>query len=101
MENTYKLVWTDEAFYNLEGIISCLESRWTPREVKKFVQLLEKQLNLISTNPFLFAESEKLFGLRKSVLSKQIIIFYQVKDHKVYIVSLFDSRQNPNKLIIR
>lgn len=48
MENTYKLVWTDEAFYNLEGIISYLESRWTPREVKKFVQLLEKQLNFFT-----------------------------------------------------
>jgi len=51
-----------------------LENRWTKREIKKFSQLLDKQLNLIEGNPFLFAESDKSNGLIKSVLSRQTTI---------------------------
>jgi plasmid stabilization system protein ParE len=54
MENTYKLIWSDEALINLKNIIDYLESRWTKREIKRFSQLLDKQLKLIEENPFLF-----------------------------------------------
>jgi len=69
MKDTYKLIWSDEALINLKGIIEYLENRWTKREIKKFAQLLDKQLKLIEVNPYLFTESGKSNGLRKSVLS--------------------------------
>jgi len=99
MKNTYKLIWSDEALKNLQGIIEYLEFNWTGREIKNFVQLLDKQLKLIERNPFLFALSDKSNGLRKSVLSKQISIYYRVMNYEVRIIALFDNRQNPNKLI--
>ncbi len=99
MKNTYKLIWSDEALNNLKGIINYLEINWTNREIKKFAQLLEKQLLRIKENPFLFAESDKSNGLRRSVLSKQTTIYYRINDNDIRIISLFDNRQNPNKLI--
>jgi plasmid stabilization system protein ParE len=99
MKNTYKLIWSDEALKNLQGVIEYLENKWTSREIKHFVQLLDKQLKLIEDNPFLFALSDKSNGLRKSVLSRQISIYYRVMNHEVRIITLFDNRQNPNKLI--
>lgn len=99
MKNTYKLIWSDEALNNLKGIIEYLENRWTTREIKKFAQLLDKQLKLIENNPLLFAESDKSNGLRKSVLSRQTTIYYVIINHDIWIITLFDNRQNPNKLI--
>ncbi|MFW6369886.1 MAG: type II toxin-antitoxin system RelE/ParE family toxin [Bacteroidota bacterium] len=99
MRNTYKLIWSDEALNNLKGIIDYLENRWSEREIKKFAQLLDKQLKLIKDNPFLFAESDKSNGLRKSVLSRQTTIYYRIIDFEIRIVTLFDNRQNPNRLI--
>jgi plasmid stabilization system protein ParE len=99
MKNTYKLIWSDEALSNLKGIIDYLENRWTKREIRKFAQLLDKQLKLIEFNPYLFAESSKSNGLRKSVLSKQTTIYYRIKNFEIRIITLFDNRQNPNKLI--
>ena len=52
MKNTYRLIWSDEALNNLKDIIDYLENRWTEREIKKFAQLLDKQLKLIKDNPF-------------------------------------------------
>lgn len=99
MKNIYKLIWSDEAVNNLRDIIDYLENRWTKREIKKFAQLLDKQLKLIKENPLLFAESDKSNGLRKSVISKQTTIFYRIIGFEIRIVTLFDNRQNPNKLI--
>ncbi len=99
MKNTYKLIWSDEALNNLKGIIDYLESRWTRKQIKKFAQLLDKQMKLIDDNPFLFAESDKSNGLRKSVLSKQTTIYYRILNNEIRIISLFDNRQNPNKLV--
>lgn len=99
MKNTYKLVWSDEALNNLQGIIDYLENSWTEREIKKFAQLIDKQLILIKNNPFLFAESNKSDGLRKSVLSRQITIYYRILNYEIRIITLFDNRQNPNKMI--
>lgn len=99
MKNTYKLIWSNEALNNLKGIIDYLENRWTKREIKKFSQLLDKQLNLIEDNPYLFAESNKSNGLRKSVLSRQTTIYYRIINYEIRIIALFDNRQDPNRLI--
>lgn len=99
MKSTYKLIWSDEALNNLKGIIDYLENRWTKKEIKKFALLLDKQLKLIEDNPFLFAESDKSNGLRKSVLSKQTTIYYRIIGYEVRIITLFDNRQNPKTLI--
>ena len=98
MKSTYKIIWSDEALSNLQGIIDYLESRWTNREIKKFAQLLDKQINLIEINPFLFAETDKSNGLRKSVLSRQTTIYYRVINNEIRIITLFDTRQNPKKV---
>lgn len=98
MKNTYKLVWSNEALRNLERIFSYLENRWTNREIKKFASVVTKRIQLIESNPFLFAESE-LKNLRKSVLSRQTSIYYKIVDNEIRIVTLFDNRQNPKKLI--
>jgi plasmid stabilization system protein ParE len=101
MESTYKLVWSDNALRNLKSIISYLEDVWTDKEIRKFVQLLNRQLSLIQTNPYLFSLSPKSINLRKAVLSKQISVYYQIEPDHVRLISLFDNRQNPNKIELK
>ena len=98
MKSTYKIIWTDESLENLKGIIVYLENRWTKKEITKFSKLLDHQLKLIENNPLLFAESENSTGIRKSVLSKQTTIYYQISNYEIEIISLFDNRQSPKRL---
>ena len=98
MKSTYKLIWSDEALQGLKRIIEYLEQRWTQKEIKKFARLLDKQLNIIQDNPLIFPQSNKSEGIRKSVLSKQTSIYYKVEENKIYLLTLFDNRQDPNRL---
>jgi len=98
MGNTFKLIWSEESLNNLKSIIDFLEIRWTNREIKRFAQLLDRQINLIKINPHLYPESEYSEGLRKSVLTKQVTIYYRIVQNEIHIISLFDSRQYPGKI---
>lgn len=95
---SYPILWTDEAVENLENIISYISANWTEREVNKFKVRLSEQINIISKFPNIFPTSTITPRLRKAVLTKQTIIFYEFKEKVIYITYLFDSRQNPKKV---
>jgi plasmid stabilization system protein ParE len=98
MRNTYKIIWTSRALSDLKNVIVYLEENWTSREIQKFALLLDLQLNRLKTYPNLFPESHRFKNIRKSVLTRQISIYYRVGNKEIQIVSLFDNRQNPKKL---
>lgn len=99
MESIYKIIWSDEALKNLKLIINYLDNNWTERELKQFAQRLDKRLALIELNPYLFPIINHSIKIRKSILSKQTSIFYQIVETNVRLITLFDNRQNPKRLI--
>lgn len=98
MKHTYNIVWTDEALQGLQRTINYLEQRWTQKEIRNFTRLLDKHLNIIKENPKIFPQSNKSIDIRRTVLSKQTTIYYKVEDSTIYLLTLFDNRQDPNKL---
>jgi phage terminase large subunit-like protein len=48
--------------------------------------------------PFVFPKSEKFDNLRKGLITKHANIFYQVFDDYIDIVTIQDTRQNPDFL---
>ena len=100
MENGYEIIWAERADKDLQNIIDYLLEEWSEKEVAGFVKALDQRLQVIIENPRLFATSEKLKNIRKCVLTKQTTIYYSISDeHKIIqIVTLFDTRQDPDKL---
>jgi len=94
----YKLIWTEEAVNNLEGILDYLNQNWTKKEASNFKLKLHKQLDLIVQNPFIFPRSFHHSRLRKAVLSKQTSIFYEVKDNIIYLAYLFVNHMNIERI---
>jgi plasmid stabilization system protein ParE len=98
MDSETRILWSEEALQNLEDILQYLEEKWTLREVENFKRKLSRQLEIIRRFPQIFPNSKQRSDLKKSVLSSQTSVFYQIKGKDIYIVYLFDNRQNPNKL---
>ncbi len=98
MRNTYKIIWTSRALSDLKNTIAYLEENWTSREIQKFALLLDLQLNRLKIYPNLFPESHRYKKIRKSVLTRQVSMYYRVVNQEIQIISLFDNRQNPKKL---
>jgi plasmid stabilization system protein ParE len=98
MKSGYKLFWSDHALADLQNIITYLTKNWTQKEIQNFVRRLDKRLELIVINPKLFPKTIKRKNVRRSVLTKHTVIYYEAKENVVTIVTLFDPRQNPKKL---
>lgn len=95
MENGYKIQWSESAVSDYKNIIAYLEDKWSEKEIRGFVGKLDKRLNLIAINPRLFPRTKKKANIRRSVLTKETVIYYKVNGHIVRIVALFDTRLNP------
>jgi len=98
MRSGYKITWSDEALYNLSQVITYLEDNWTEKEIRKFAQKLEKSLHLISIFPEIYPSTSKRKKVRRCVLTKQVSLYYKVIKKEIFLVTLFDNRQDPKKL---
>ena len=95
----YKVFWSNEALRNFEEILDYLNLEWTEKEVQQFKSKLSNQLDIIKKYPFIFPKSDRNPRLRKAVLSKHTIIFYEVQGYQLNLVYLFQTRMNPSKII--
>jgi plasmid stabilization system protein ParE len=98
MTSGYKVIWSQRASRDLNGIQDYLESKWTEKEIRGFFRNLEKHLELIRENPKLYPAADKWKEVRRCVLSKQTSLYYRIKSRTIEIITLFDNRQNPDKL---
>ena len=90
----YNIFWTTEAVNCLETILNDLSHRLTPLETENIKGKLSRHLSLIQQNPFLFPISQYNSRLRKTVLGNQITVFYEVTGHIIYLIHLFNNKEN-------
>lgn len=97
MKNISEVIWSKRAKTDLISIVDYLEQNWTEKEVANFFRKLDKHISTIQNQPNAFPASPQN-NVRRSVLSKQTTIYYHVLKNSVRIVTLFDTRQRPDKL---
>jgi plasmid stabilization system protein ParE len=98
MKSTYKLIWSDEALEGLKNIFVYLEYKFSEKDVKKFAQKFDKQLELIRTNPEVFPLSPNSRTVRRSIIAKLTSIYYVIDDEAVKLITITDNRKNPKNL---
>lgn len=98
MSSIYSVVWSDESIKNLNSIIDYLVQNWSLKERSDFYKKLEKRIEMIKHYPEIFPQSPQSKSTHRSVLTKQITLYYSVENQVIRILSLFDVRQDPSKL---
>lgn len=92
------IVFSKNAEKSLTDLLEYLEIKWSVKVREKFILKLDKIIYLIQNDPDVFPKSQVNKKHSKCVLSKQTSIYYSYNSKQVRIISLFDTRQNPNKL---
>ncbi|MCK4663373.1 MAG: type II toxin-antitoxin system RelE/ParE family toxin [Bacteroidales bacterium] len=82
----------------LERLLEYLETEWSEKVKNDFITKLNRSIKQISFLPDICPESNEFPGLYKCVVTKQTSIYYRIKNNEIEIITLFDNRQNPNKL---
>ncbi len=100
MKNIYKLIWSDEALKGLKNIFDYLECKFSKKDIQKFAKKLDKQLDILQKSPETFSYSDNSKKVRRTIIAKLTSVYYQIEGNEVRIISIFDNRQNPNKLTL-
>ena len=93
-----KVVISKTAERKLEELFEYLIEKWSVKVKKDFVEKLDSSIEIIKNQLEIFPESKKGKSLRKCVITKQTTIYYRYNSKRINIVTLFDTRQDPNKL---
>tara|TARA_R110002051_G_scaffold89242_1_gene157364 strand:- start:244 stop:543 length:300 start_codon:yes stop_codon:yes gene_type:complete len=93
-----QIITSKTAKNKLEKLFYYLTTHWNLEVKSNFVKKLDKSIEAIKLHPESFPESYEKKGLHRCVITKQTTLFYRFTSKKIIIVTIFDTRQNPNKL---
>ena len=94
-----KVLWSPLAESDLRFSLLYLESNWNNAVVNQYLNKIDHLVNQITTNPEQFPLVNNKKKIRKCVVTKHNTIFYREKNEVIEILRIFDTRQNPKKLI--
>lgn len=75
-----------------------LLENWNLKTRDKFIENFTEKVNQISLQPKSCPESTEFKGLFKCVVTKQTSFYYRINQNEIEIITVFDTRQRPNKL---
>src|SRR6266446_2584626 len=94
----FRLKWSDQALNDLLNIKSYITSQFGDRIWLKFLVKLSRYLILVSNKPDSFQLAPDNIEIRKCTVSNRCAIYFKVEKDEVRIITLFDLRQDPEKL---
>jgi plasmid stabilization system protein ParE len=93
----YQLIWTQEALDDLDAIIVYWTDIVSSARADKFVAMIYKKLDLLVSMPFIGVKSRKREMVRRLIIDKRYSLAYIVIVDEIYLLRLFDNRQDPAK----
>jgi plasmid stabilization system protein ParE len=87
-----------KAAQKLNTLLEYLETNWPKKVKKEFIEKLDKSILQIQNFPSSAQSSEIEKGLFRIVITKQTTLYYKVTAKGITIVTLFDTRMNPDKI---
>jgi len=93
-----KIRVSELAAFKIKRLLQYLEKEWSRKARNSFHKQLNSSIDVLRHSPFAFPKSEFHPEIRKLVVSKQSTVFYKVSDDIVFIITIFDNRQDPDKM---
>ena len=92
--------WSPRARNEYLSIVGYLLEEWGEKVAGNYVRRIKEVLNTIAERPKLYPATGKRKNVRRCVVSKQTSLYYRIRRDCVQVVTLFDNRQDPNKIKI-
>jgi len=96
-----QVIWSPLSEKDFEKIIDYLKRDWNNKVVEKFIEITDQLIYQISINPKQYPIINKSKRIRKCVITKHNTLFYRDRKDFIDVLRLFDTRQDPKKLIFK
>lgn len=93
----FDVIWTPEATETFNNNLNYLEKEWSAIVYDQFIERVYDVISKISENPNLYTCVDKNRNIFRSVITKQILLFYRVKENQIYLISFWNAYQDPER----
>ena len=93
-----QIVIMPKAEIELEKITDYIVAEFGSNVKQRFITRFREVRNIISETPEIYPITNSKRRIRKCVLSKKCNVYFRVYRNRIEILSVFDTRQNPDKL---
>lgn len=95
-----KIYFSEIGKYKFHKLTTYLIENWGLHTKNNFLKKFDLKIKQIKHHPYSCIESFEIKGLYKCVVTKETTFYYRVlnNEQEIEIVTIFDTRQNPNNL---
>jgi plasmid stabilization system protein ParE len=93
----YQVIFKKRFINKLQKTLLYVEEEWGIGVAEKLLNRLDQRFDTLSRQPLIGASSEKIKGSRSFLFTKHNRIYYRVKDDRIEILNIYDTRINPKR----
>lgn len=93
-----KIIWTKTSELTLDEITEYIKNEFGNLVAQKYYSDVLKTVEDIGTNPELFPIYQHKAEVRKAVINKKTILYYQIKEENINLLAFYDVRRGIHKL---
>ncbi len=93
----YQVIISDEVFSALNAVVLYLENKWSKKDAENFLLTFYDKVDTIAKNPSIGRKTSKNPTIRKVLITKHNILYYEVTGNQIALLTIFFTVQNPDK----
>jgi len=93
----YKVEYSKLTDKRLVQISEYLMEKWSLSSAEKFHEIFAAKVFLLSQNPKIGKKSSKYDFVRSISITKHNRLYYRFDEHTIFLITIFDTRQDPAK----
>ncbi len=92
------VLWSSKAEGDFDEQINYLIQNWSVESADRFIDEVLGIVDSISRHPFQYPAWEGNQHIRRCVVNQHILLFYQIRNEEIVLLTFFPTRQNPEDL---
>ena len=93
----YEIIISDEVFSALNAVVLYLENKWSKKDAENFLLIFYNTVDKLTNNPTLGRKTFKNPSIRKLLITKHNMLYYEVTGNKIALLTIFFTTQNPDR----
>ena len=93
----YQIIIKKRFVNKVKKVLSFLEKEWLAKVAEEFLIKIDRRIQLLTSQPYIGISSSKIKDVRGLLITRHNRIYYKIKDDKVIILNMYDTRMKPAK----
>ena len=93
----YQIIVKKRFTNKVRKVLAYLEKEWSHKVAVDFLLKIDRRIELLTRQPAIGAPSTKIKDVRGLLITRHNRMYYKIKDDKVIILNMYDTRMNPKK----